>query len=239
MKTNKMMSRVMKHSGLKSFIEKAPLLRSALVKSSLAKSANIKNAVVKSIMVNIAMVKNTMVKSAIVKSTMVLAAVLILTSCAKTEEPEIGSFELGYENLKIAYVGADLHMNAEIVAEGTIDKIHIVIHPEGEHGKKGVRSALDEGEWEVDTTYIKFSGLKNTAFHEHIEIPMDAEVGDYHFHFEVTDMEGYQTVNEKELEIKIPDDTIAPGITISSAPRENQTFGNGESITISGSLSDD
>jgi hypothetical protein len=234
MKTKIRMNRMMKYSGLEHFIEKAPLLRSALAKSSLAGSANIKNALVKSALGNIAMVKSTMAKSA-----MVLAVMIIMTSCGKIEKPEIGSFELGYENSKIAYVGADLHINAEVVAEGTIDRIHIVIHPEGEHGKKGLRSAVDEGEWEVDTTYTKFSGLKNTTFHEHIEIPMDAEPGDYHFHFEVTDMEGYQTVIEEELEIKIPEDAVAPEITISSAPTEDKVWSNGESISISGSLSDD
>ena len=184
--------------------------------------------------------KRFMIKRALAKSTMVLAAVVMMTSCGKTEEPEIGSFELGYENSKIAYVGADLHMEAEIVAEGIIDKIHVEIHPEGDHDKKGVRSVLHEGEWEVDTTYTEFSGLKNTTFHEHIDIPMDAEPGDYHFHFEVTDMEGYQTVyEEEELEIKIPDDAVAPEITISTAPTADQVFSNGDLISISGSLSDD
>jgi hypothetical protein len=168
METNKMMNRVMTHSGLKCFLE-----------------------------------KTTLVKNAIIKRTMVLAALVIMVSCDKSEKPEIGSFELGYENSKIAYVGADLHMDAEVVAEGTIDRIHIVIHPEGEHARKGVRSVLDEGEWEVDTTYTKFSGLKNTTFHEHIEIAVDAEPGDYHFHFEVTDMEGYQTVYEEEFQLLI------------------------------------
>ncbi len=224
MKTDIMMIRAMKNSELKRF----------RVQNAFSKSALVMSAMVDSIIVKIAMEK-----SSIVKSTMVLAALVILASCGKTEEPEIGSFELGYDNLKIAYVGADLHMEAEIVAEGTIDVIRVEIHPEGDHDKKGVRSVLHEGEWEVDTTYTKFSGLKNTTFHEHIEIPMDAEPGDYHFHFEVTDMEGYQTVYEKELELKIPDDAVAPEISIASAPTPDQSFSNGQSITISGSLSDD
>ncbi|MEX0983061.1 MAG: DUF4625 domain-containing protein [Bacteroidales bacterium] len=153
--------------------------------------------------------KTNKMKSTIVNSTLLIAAAVVMASCGKTEKPEIGSFELGYENSKIAYVGADLHMDAEIVAEGRIDVIRIEIHPEGDHAKKGVRSALDEGEWEVDTTYTRFSGLKNTTFHDDIEIPADAETGHYHFYFEVTDMEGYQTVIEEELEIKIPDDEVA------------------------------
>ncbi|MCA1746361.1 MAG: DUF4625 domain-containing protein [Bacteroidales bacterium] len=151
------------------------------------------------------MLTNAMVKSTMVKSAMVLAALIVMTSCGKIEKPEIVSFELGYENSKTAYVGGDLHMDAEIVAEGRIDVIRIEIHPEGDHAKKGVRSALDEGEWEVDTTYTRFSGLKNTTFHDDIEIPADAETGHYHFYFEVTDMEGYQTVYEEEFELLVPE----------------------------------
>jgi hypothetical protein len=188
------MMHVMKNSGLKRFSQGDALLKRAKGKSMKGKSAFLRSVVV---------------DRAMVKSMLVLTALVIMTSCGKTEKPEIVSFELGYENSKTAFVGGDLHMDAEVVAEGTIDKIRIEIHPEDDHGKKGVRSAWDEGEWEVDTTYTKFSGLKNTTFHEHIEIPMDAEPGDYHFHFEVTDMEGYQTVYEEEIEIKIPVDAVA------------------------------
>ncbi len=219
MKTDIMMKRVMKYSGMKYFLLKAVLFKTALVKSAMADRIGLQRT--------------------LAKGTMVLAVLVIMASCGKSEKPEIGSFGLGYENSKVAYVGDDLHVEAEIDAEGTIDKISIEIHPEGEHGKKWVHSALDEGEWEVDTTYTKFSGLKNTTFHEHIEIPVDAEPGDYHFHFEVTDMEGYQTVIEEELEIKLSDDAISPEVSISTAPTESQVFSNGESISISGSLSDD
>ena len=169
------------------------------MKSSELKRLNMKSRFLKS-----AVVKGAIIKSAMVKIPMVLAAVVVMTSCGKAEKPEIVSFELGYENSKTAYAGDDLHMDAEVVAEGTIDMIRIVIHPEGGHTKKGVRSVSDEGEWEVDTTYTRFSGLKNTIFHEDIEIPADADPGYYHFYFEVTDMEGYQTVYEDELELLAP-----------------------------------
>jgi hypothetical protein len=181
MKTNRKMSMAMKSSELKRLNVKSRFLKSAVVKGAI-------------------------IKSAMVKIPMVLAAVVVMTSCGKTEKPEIVSFELGYENSKSANAGDELHMDAEVVAEGTIDMIRIVIHPEGGHAKKGVRSVSDEGKWEVDTTYTKFSGLKNTTFHEHLDVPVDAEPGDYHFHFEVVDMEGYQTVFEEELEIKLPDE---------------------------------
>lgn len=165
------------------------------------------------------------------------------TSCEKDDEanpkPVITLTELGYENSKIGYAGTDLHIEAEIVAEGKIDYVTIEIHPEGEHEKISSSTTLYEGEWEVDTTFTEFSGLKNTTFHKHIDIAVNAEVGHYHFHFIVTDMDGQQTIVEEELEIQQPEDAIAPEINISSAPTNNQEFNNGETISISGSVSDD
>jgi len=166
-------------------------------------------------------------------------SIVMFYSCEKdVPKPVVNLTELGYENSKTGYAGSDLHIEADIVAEGKIDKVTIEIHPEGDHGK-GAPATLNEGEWEVDTTYTKFSGLKNTTFHEHIDVPVFAEPGDYHFHFIVTDMEGNQTIVEEELEILIPSDAVAPVITITSAPAANQAFSNGQSVSISGSVSDD
>lgn len=150
---------------------------------------------------------------------------LFFTSCENEEDvakPEITLSELGYENSKIGYAGTDLHIEAEIIAEGKIDVVTIEIHPEGEHEK---RFAVDmhEGEWEFDTTYTEFSGLKNTTFHKHIDIPVEAEPTDYHFHFVVTDMEGRQTLVEEELEIQQPGDNAFGG---------NWTFSNHYPIVI-------
>ncbi|NBC83927.1 MAG: DUF4625 domain-containing protein [Bacteroidetes bacterium] len=55
----------------------------------------------------------------------------------------------------------------------------------------------------------------------------------------LSSLDGQQTTVEEELEIQQPDDAIAPEITISNAPTNNQEFGNGETISISGSVSDD
>jgi hypothetical protein len=146
----------------------------------------------------------------------IFATGFIFTSCDKDKmspKPEITSFELGYDNSKTGFVGSDFHIEAEIVAEGKIDKITVEIHPEGEHGKSA-KILLHNGEWEVDTTYTKFSGLKNTKFHEHLEIPIDAEPGHYHLHFIVTDMEGQQTSVEEEIEIKTSVAADIPFITI-------------------------
>lgn len=170
-------------------------------------------------------------------------ASMIFISCEKDDEtnpkPVITLTELGYENSKIGYAGTELHIEAEIVAEAKVDKITIEIHHEGEHVEKSTSNALHEDEWEVDTTFTEFSGLKNTTFHKHIDVPVHAEVGHYHFHFIVTDMDGQQTTLEEEIEVQHPNDVIAPEITVSNAPTNNQEFNDGETISISGSVSDD
>lgn len=132
-------------------------------------------------------------------TTAIIATLLI--SCDNTGAPTIDFHELGFENSGTAEVGDELHMDAEVVAENKIDRIKVELHPEGEEHKKTTLIVLDEGEWEFDSVYTEFAGLKNTEFHKHIEIPLDAETGHYHFHFAVTDMEGYQTVFEDEVEI--------------------------------------
>lgn len=134
-------------------------------------------------------------------TTIVVLLTLIFTSCSDTEKPFISLIELGYENTKSATAGSELHIEAEILAEGKIDVVRIEIHPEGEHEKKSFTFAEIDATWEFDTTYTEFSGLKNTLFHEHIKVPEDAAAGHYHFHFQVTDMEGYQSSFEEEIEI--------------------------------------
>lgn len=152
------------------------------------------------------------------------------TSCKKDDEiakPVITLTELGLNNSGIGYIGSDLHIEADIVAEGTINTVTVEIHPEG------------TGNWEFDTTYTEFSGLKNTTFHKHIDIPTTVVAGEYHFHFIVVDMEGNQTVIESELLIEAPTDSVAPIISITSAPSNGQSFANGATISIAGTISDE
>ena len=143
-------------------------------------------------------------KKTILLVAIILGAALSFTACNDDDptiaKPVITIMELGkghsHGNDRTAEVGGEVHIEVEIVAEGKIDKVQVIIHPEGEH-----KSAVEEDEWEVDTTYTKFSGLKNTTFHEHIDIATTAEPGDYHFDFIVTDMEGNQSSADAELEI--------------------------------------
>lgn len=127
-------------------------------------------------------------------------ALIMFNSCEEEiAKPKITLHELGegeiHGNEHTVAAGSDLHIDAEIEAEGKIQTVQVLIHPEGEHVEG------EHEEFEIDTTYTKFVGLKNAEFHEHIEIDDHAEVGEYHFDIIVTDQEGNQVSAERELEI--------------------------------------
>ncbi len=133
---------------------------------------------------------------------LIFSAIIVFVACEDDDNDgiEITILELGegdtHGNDHTATVGGEVHIEAEIVAGLKIDKVQVIIHPEGDHHKSS-----EHVEWELDTTYTKFSGLRNTTFHEHVEIADWAEPGEYHFDFIVTDMEGNQSSAESDLEI--------------------------------------
>jgi len=130
----------------------------------------------------------------IILSLAVVAAIAILSvSCDKREsplKPSVILTEVGHENSKTAMRGDDLHLEAEIVAEGLVSRIDVEIHQEN-------------GKYEIGQSYTsgKYIGVKNTEFHEHVEIPVDAPLGEYHLHFTVADQTGQTTVSEAYIEI--------------------------------------
>ena len=117
-----------------------------------------------------------------------MALVALFISCNKTSAPSVTFTEIGRENSKVAMRGDDMHLEADIVAEGLIKSIQVELH---------------KGSFEIEKEYTsgKYIGVKNTEFHEHIDIPSDAPLGEYHLHFTVTDNNGQQTMAEAHVEI--------------------------------------
>ena len=128
--------------------------------------------------------------------TIFAAISLTFTACDNDDEntfaaPKINLTEVEIDNSLQCSPGHDLHLEADIVAEGSIKRIDIEIHQE------------EEGSFEIEKSYTegKYIGVRNTEFHEHIDIPQDAPLGSYHLHFIVTDQKGQQTTAECELEM--------------------------------------
>lgn len=123
-----------------------------------------------------------------------------INSCGDDEPtiafPEINLTEVGHDNSKHAHPGHDLHLEAEIVAEGLINGIHVEIEQVG-------------GTYKIKQDYLKDSpylGVKNCDFHEHIDIPANAPLGAYKLYLTVADKVGQQTTVESDLELEEGDD---------------------------------
>lgn len=132
----------------------------------------------------------------------VILFTLAFSACNKDKDvvvkPTITGLEVGMENSKVANPGGDLHLDAEIVAPGNIANIKVEIHPEGSTG------------WIYDQTFTEgYHGVKNVDFHEHIDIPANAAVGDYHLHLVVTDQKGNTTTAEAKFRLELKDPSAA------------------------------
>ena len=115
-------------------------------------------------------------------------------SCNKDNvpaKPTVQFTEVGHENNKTAMRSDDLHLEADILAEGLIQRIDVEIHQES-------------GTFEIEKSYTegKYIGVKNVEFHEHIDIPAAAPLGVYHVHFTVTDQKGQTTTAETHVQIE-------------------------------------
>ena len=134
---------------------------------------------------------------------MAIATSLLLgfTSCGDEDDDTpnklvVSLTEVGHGNSKYAHPGHDLHLEADILAEGIIKKIDIEMHQEN-------------GDFKLNKSYTdgKYIGVRNTEFHEHIDIPETAPLGEYHLHFTVTDNYGQQTIAESHIDMVEDDGT--------------------------------
>ncbi|HRP55446.1 DUF4625 domain-containing protein [Agriterribacter sp.] len=129
---------------------------------------------------------------------------LAFSACKKDKDviakPTITDLEIGSGNSKTAYPDADVHIEASVLAPGSIANIKVEIHPEGGSG------------WTFTQIYTEgYEGLKNADLHEHIDIPEDAATGEYHVHITITDKAG--NVAEAESALNIIVDPSLPAIT--------------------------
>ncbi|MCR4843731.1 MAG: DUF4625 domain-containing protein [Bacteroidales bacterium] len=132
-------------------------------------------------------------KNIILTIAAVAALAFLSVSCKKDNapaKPVVTFTEVGHDNSKHAMRGDDMHLEAEIVAEGLIKRIDVEIHKE--NGGFEIEKSFTEG---------KYIGVKNTEFHEHIYIPADAPLGEYHLHFTVTDQAGQTVTAEEHIEV--------------------------------------
>jgi len=142
---------------------------------------------------------------------------LLFASCDSNDDPQptvakpvAALAEVGEENSKEAVAGKDLHLEGDLEAEGLIARIDVTIA--SADGKTTVlKQSYTEG---------KYIGVKNTTFHEHLDIPASTVAGDYQLTFVVTDKLGQSTTFTSDLKITSPVEG-APSITFKEVGENN------------------
>lgn len=155
-------------------------------------------------------------KKIVFRAIMLLNICLVLfTGCDNDDDknpvkPVVNITELGSghdsPNDKTAYIGKDIHIETEIVAEGLIKQIEVEVHQKN-------------GSYEFGKVYTdeKYVGKKNTTLHEHLDIPSDAVAADYHLFLTVTDQLGQTTTAESDLTLKaVPVSITIDGLSFGS-----------------------
>ncbi len=138
--------------------------------------------------------------------TLLALSSLTLTSCGSDDDdsvaqaPVISEFLYGegsaHSDDRIGYKGSDLHIEAEILAEATVSSIVLEIHAHDLSPGEG------EVEWDYEHTYTDATyQVINASFHEHVDIPTNIPVGEYHVELTVMDAQGNSTVAEGHVDI--------------------------------------
>ena len=138
------------------------------------------------------------------------AFALFLQSCSSDDDdndataaPVISNFEYGegssHSTDQVGYKGTDIHMEAEITAEATVNAITLSIHAHD------LTLGEDEVEWNYEQVYTDSAYLViNPTFHEHIDVPTNIPSGEYHVELTVTDKAGNSTTVEGHIQILDP-----------------------------------
>ncbi len=127
------------------------------------------------------------------KSILFLFFVLFFVACKEDEPvvpaPVISGLEVGSNNSKTVQRGKDLHLEAQLTAEGTLASVKVNIHPKSGAG------------WTFSKDIAELVGKKNGEIHMHIDIPATTAPGEYHVDIEVKDQNGRVTEAESDLSI--------------------------------------
>lgn len=137
-------------------------------------------------------------------------SLVLFSSCSNDDDdnpakPIVKILELGSghdsPNDKVAYIGKDAHIEADITVDGLIAEIRVEVHQEN-------------GTYEFEKVYkdSKYVGNKNATLHEHLDIPSDAPAGEYHLHLTVVDQWGQSSTAESELTLKAQDEVTTISI---------------------------
>ncbi len=177
---------------------------------------------------------------------LVFLTIALFASCEKEEadttKPTITVNAPGDE--EVLYTGVDVHFDVDFADDVELKSYKVDIHSNFD-GHEHKNPTADSIAWTFQKSWSFDAGLKNSHVHHHeIVIPTEVDgvklaTGDYHFMIYCTDAAGNESYVAIPVEIHEPTDSIEPTVNSVSAPASNQVFTNSQTISISGTVSDD
>ncbi|MCL6217459.1 DUF4625 domain-containing protein [Zunongwangia pacifica] len=140
------------------------------------------------------------------------------------EEHGISISDIHSEN---AVRGGELHAEAQLAADHEISSVSVSIHGHGLEPEEG------EIEWTFDKTYENYSGT-SAELHEHIDVPENAALGEYHMTITVIDAEGHSHAEGAHFHITDGNNN-ADAITISDM-KVDENVKAGEEIHVEAAI---
>ncbi len=175
-----------------------------------------------------------------------LMSVFVITSCEKddtdTQKPVI-TLAAPEEN-EVLNIGSEIHFEVDFSDDVELKSYKVDIHSNFDGHDHKSASTGDSIAFSVQKSWNFDAGLKNTHVHHHeITIPHEIDgkeisQGNYHFMVYCTDAAGNESWVAVPVKIMKSIDTEAPSFTNIVAPAANQVFTNGQTITITGTVSD-
>lgn len=165
-----------------------------------------------------------------------ILGILFLFSCENDKEdnaetkPAITAFSVGNEvgGTESVQLGGiiSFEFDAEMKTNDKIISYYLEMHDEPASG-------LAADEYKIIDKEFEIGGLRNTHVHDHIEVPLEANTGNYHFHLTVTSENGY--TSSKEAHLTVVDNNNAPEVSDFTVTNKsgNATINTGDTLIVS------
>lgn len=174
-------------------------------------------------------------------------SIFVTPSCEKhdadTQKPVINIS--GPKENDTLYIGSEVHFEADFSDNVALKSYKIDIHSNFDgHSHKNILTD-DSIAFSFQKSWNFDEGLKNSHIHHHeISIPNEIngkplKPGAYHFMVYCTDAAGNENWTAIDVKIIESQDKTPPSFSNLSAPNNNQIFSSGQTISISGTISDD
>lgn len=132
--------------------------------------------------------------------TLILAGIIAVFSACSNRDSGISNIQIGEDNNSEAHIGSSFPVKADISLDENIQSVTMTI------------ASTDGSNWDFTQNFTeKYAGSKTAKFQENIEVPTDAEMGNYELLLTATGESG--AIEESSSTFRVAIDSTVPTVT--------------------------